>query len=383
MPLTNSLQESLPKDSILHLWLQSRSIIEPPVSYDLLTAMSAIGAMLKRSVWIDQVKFRIYPNMSVLLIGPSGIGKDTAIDGAEEILQAFDRVKIVGGMTSEALCDTMLGFDPASAVVLAPEFSDFFGSKDYQKDMVKTITELLSTKNYKDISTKSRPNVLIKRPTLTVLGGSTPSWLHKAMPEEAMSGGFYPRFVIICESNPKREVAWVKLSIPQAEQDSARLAGQRFFKELASILNEIGNAGEIQPSKEAQLLYEDWYHKRRSYFSRAAQAYAHRCRDHSLRMAMLCAISRGHIQMDVKDVAFSLAVVNHIASNIDTALAPPHIEAQIARIILSLLPAKREYIYSQIANYRQQDIKGAFQLLGDTHQIEWKDNYYIGTNQHV
>ena len=376
-----SLQANLPKDSILHSWLQSRSIIEPPVSYDLLTAMSAIGAMLKRNVWIDQVKFRIYPNMSVLLIGPSGIGKDTAIDGAEEILQAFDKVRIVGGMTSEALCDAMLGADPASAVILAPEFSDFFGSKDYQKDMVKTITELLSTKNYKDISTKSRPNVRIKHPTLTVLGGSTPSWLHKAMPEEAMSGGFYPRFVIICEQQPKREVAWVKLSIPQAEQDAARLAGQRFFKDLADVLRDIGAAGEIQPTKEAQGLYEEWYHKRRSYFSRAAQAYAHRCRDHGLRIAMLCAISRGKVQMDSKDISFALDVIQHIASRVDEALAPPHIEGQIARVILSMLPAKRQAIYEQLSSYRQRDIKDAFQLLGESHQVISKGEYYIATGE--
>lgn len=315
--------------------------------------------------------------MSVLLVGPSGIGKDTAIDGAEEILQEFDRVKIVGGMTSEALCASMLGRDPASSVILAPEFSDFFGSKDYQKDMVKVITELLSTKNYKDISTKGNPNARIIRPTLTVLGGSTPSWLHKAMPEEAMSGGFYPRFVIICEHYPKREVAWVKLSIPQSEQDAARLAGQRFYKELAAILRDLGEAGEISPTKEAQEIYEEWYHKRRSFFSRTAEAYAHRCRDHGLRIAMLCALSRGRVVMESIDVAFALDVIQHIAVRIDEALAPPHLQGMICKAILSLIPIKREQLFAQLGSYRHRDVKEAIEALTDSQQLNFKDGYFI------
>ena len=316
--------------------------------------------------------------MSVLLVGPSGIGKDTAIDGAEEILQEFDRVRIIGGMTTEGLCDALLtSGDPAAAVILAPEFSDFFGSKDYQKDMVKTITELLSTKNYKDISTKGRPNTRIIRPTLTVMGGSTPSWLHKAMPEEAMSGGFYPRFVIICESHPKREVAWVKLSIPQAEQDQARLAERRFIKELGILLRDLGDVGEIKPTEEAQHIYEDWYKKRRSGFSKTAEAYAHRCRDHGLRIAMLCALSRGRVIMESVDITFALEVISHIAQHIDTALAAPHTQGQITKAILSLLPAKREQVNAQLSTYKYRDVKDAWEYLAASNQVILKDNYYI------
>lgn len=342
--------------------------------------MSAIGALLKRDVWIDQVKFRIYPNMSVLLVGPSGIGKDTAIDGAEEILQEFDKVRIIGGVTAEAITSTMVGYDPAAGVLLAPELSEFFGSKDYQKDMVKTITDLLSTKAKKNVSTKGHPNQVILRPTLTVIGGSTMTWLHKAMPEEAMSGGFYPRFVICCEAEPKREVAWVKLSVPQAEQDAARLAHKYFIDNLREILDETA-VGEIRPTKEAQTMYEDWYTKRRTYFSKAAQAYAHRCRDHSLRLAMISAISRGRQTMDAHDMMFSLDVIQHIARSIDVALVPPHIEGQIGRMILSSLPAKRETIYRNLAGYRNRDIKDAFQFLVESGKVTSKGNdYYIGTN---
>lgn len=365
-----NLSSVLPNDSILHYWLTSRSIIEPPESYDLLTALSALGAMLKRNCWIDQVAFKVFPNMSTLLIGPSGIGKDTAIDGAEEILQEFDTVPIVGGMTSERICDAMMGYDPAAAVIFAPEFSEFFGSKDYQKDLFKVLTDLLTTKAYKDISLKSTGQRRIIRPTLTVIGGSTQQWLHEEMPKSAMSGGFYPRFIIAVEEKPKRSVAWVKLTIPNEERLAAALARETFMQEMGRLLAVSSDIGEVVPDGEAKDMYEDWYEVRQEDFSPIAAAYAHRCRDHVFRLAMLCAVSRGHTRLEGADIYFGLSVIKHIAHKIDGALAPPHIEAMIAGVILSMLPARREAIYRGLSHYRRRDIGEAMSFLLESKQIK-------------
>lgn len=341
----------VPKDSLLHLWLEARNILETPCSYDLAVAMSAIGACLKRTCWIDQKRFRVYPNMSVLLVGHSGIGKDTAIDGGEEILKEVDLVPVIGGRTSETISEKLLALgDPAAAVILAGELSEFFGPKDYQKGMMETITDLMSTKAYKDISLKSQKDQprRIMRPTLTMMGGSTRDWLHTAMPEHAMSGGFYPRFLIVCEDEVKRQVAWVKYSLSPEELQQADDAQEGFIIGLREIMGRFSNIGEVVPRNGGQQAYEKFYAEREQYFSTAAAPYAHRCRDTALRVAIISAVSRFHDYVDKTDFEFASKLMEYIGARVDEALAPPTVFGRIERDILKLLPTTGPYIFRQL-----------------------------------
>jgi len=341
--------------------------------------MAAIGAMLKRTCWVDQEEFKIYPNMSVLLVGPSGIGKDTAIDGAEWIIQQVGGpVRVIGGKTPETITDVMQRIgDPAAALIPAGELSEFFGSKDYQQDMVGVITDLLSTKDYKDISLKSRPNIRIMKPTLTMLGGSTRDWLHKAMPEEAMSGGFYPRFLIICEEQPKHKVAWIKYSLTEEQKARAEGTKEKFLKGVHTILRDFCAIGEMVPREGAKEAYEKFYDVRTKFFSPVAAAYAHRCRDTTLRLAMLCAISRFHNYLDRSDFEFSTSVIEYVGSRIDTALAPPTAHARLEQDLYKLLPAKKSVLWKQLSKkYDPFLIQKSLQFLLEGELVKYKDTMY-------
>lgn len=356
----------IPEDSILRLYLEARSILETPYSYDLAIAMSVVGAMLKRTCWVDQKRFRVYPNMSTLLVGHSGIGKDTSIDGGEEIIKAVGTVQIIGGRTSETITDSLykLG-DPAVAVILAGELSEFFGPKDYQKGMMETITDLMSTKAWKDISVKSDGCVRrIMRPTLTMLGGSTRDWLHSAMPEHAMSGGFYPRFLIMCEDQVKRQVAWVKYSLPQDEQDRADSAEQAFYIGLREALGAAGAIGEMVPRDGGQEAYERFYSDRTQYFSAQAAPYAHRCRDTALRIAMISAVCRMHTWLDRRDFEFAAHLLEYVGARVDEALAPPTLHGRVDRDIMKLLPTTRAFIWRTLSKkYDLSAIKRALESM--------------------
>lgn len=344
-------RDIVPEDSLLHLYLDSRSILETPWSFDLAIGMSTVGAMLKRTCYVDQKRFRVFPNMSTLLVGHSGIGKDTAIDGGEEIIKELGLVPIIGGRTSETITDSLykLG-DPATAVILAGELSEFFGPKDYQKGMMETITDLMSTKAWKDISLKSdKEQRRIMRPTLTMLGGSTRDWLHSAMPEHAMSGGFYPRFLILCEDQTKRQVAWVKYSLPQEELDFADNALKGFQIGLREAMGVASGIGEMVPRNGGQEAYERFYSERERYFSPQAAPYAHRCRDTALRIAMISAVCRLHTYVDREDFEFAARLLEYVGARVDEALAPPTLHGRVDRDIMKLLPTTRQFIWRTLS----------------------------------
>lgn len=305
--------------------------------------------------------------MSTLLVGGSGVGKNTAIDGASEILDNYE-VPQIGGKTIETITDQLFKVgDPACAVLKAEELSDFIGKKDYQQGLLQGLTDLLDTKAFKDISLKSdHAKRRISRPTVSILAGSTPDWLHTALPPEAMDGGFFPRFVIICDNQIKRYVPLVK-SLPAAEVAFALTNKEKFYHETTGHLKALYDNGEYIWVPEAEGLYVDWYATRANSFSPIASAYAHRCRDHVLRFAMLCAASRGCPRLELADVQFALAFIEFIAARIDSAMATPNRENSCAKEITAMLPCSRQDVFYELSkSHNTRTIKDALGLLADS-----------------
>lgn len=375
-----NLQAALPKGSILHHWLDAQSILETPTSYDLLVAMAAVAAQLKRTVWFDQERFKVYPTISVLLVGPSGCGKDTSINQAiDHIVKHFKKVPIIEGKTLEAIHARLINYNPACAVIPAKEFADFFGGADYKEGMLMGMTDLLSGNEYVDVSLKSAPNKQIIKPTITMLGGSTINWLHKKMPEGTMEGGFYPRFIVLCEDRPKRFVPLIK-ALPPEELMAARQGLELFQLGVQGVIDAYTNFGELKFLRSAEGLFTKWYERRHSEFSLNAEAWAHRSRDHALRIAMISAMCQGEAHITVGDVEFALCVIRYIAARIDRLFAPPTIEARMITDIMRLLPCAKNMLFVQLQkSYRPFEMQRVYQYLMETKQITTTPEGHVTT----
>jgi hypothetical protein len=317
----------VPKDSILISWLTRLSVTEIPVSYQIVCGLSAIGALLKRQVYVDQLEWGVFPNMSVLLIGPSGIGKDVIIAKASDLIARTGEgtLPCISGRTIENLKAEMLEIgDPAACFIPAPELTAYLGKKDYQKSMMNELTDMLSTNDRLDVSTKSERKRIIPRPTITMQTGSTADWLYRSMPEGALEGGFFPRFVIVCEEYGNKHVPLLKYSITRQEREVAQQARIKFDQQVKGLLQIFmtGWPTEIVLLSDARMWYENWYENRFSYFSSVVRPYANRSRDQFLRLAMLMAISRSHTYVEEIDCQFAGKVIEFTAASIDKVIRP-------------------------------------------------------------
>lgn len=358
------------------MYLESRDLVEAPLSFDLVSAFAAIGASLKRNVWVDQIEWCVYPNLSILLVAPSGFGKDTAINGAETILQAIESCKTINARTIEGIYQQMLDLgNPACCVILAKEFADFLGKKDYQASMTQNLTDLMSGSAYKDVSSKSEGVCKIWRPTLSIFAGSTPEWLHKALPPETLEGGFYPRFLIVTEDTLKKKVPLLKYAAEEEHISAVKNLRQDFLEAARCIIKHYQEPRELELEGgrrgEAAKLHSKWYDEREKYFSELVGPYAHRVRDHLLRIALISACTRLHETIDVKDISFAIELISYIAKRVDEAICPPNPEALITKLILQLLPTTRERIFWTLhRKYRRSDISNALALLQDIGAIK-------------
>lgn len=368
----------LPRDSMLHYHLDSQQLTETPESYSLATALSSLGVPLKRGCWIDQGEWKVYPNLSVLLVGPSGIGKDTAIAATRKLIRQFYPQLICAGKTMEMVHEDLLGkSDPAAGVIYAPELTAFLGGKDYQKSMVQELTDLLSTGDYVDVSTKStfketKSHRIIPHPTVTMVAGSTIKWLHEAMPKGSLEGGFIPRLLVVVEEAAARMVAMPRYNNSPEDVREAKEKRDLFLECYEGATRMFSKAGEIVPLPDAIDYYTYWYEHRFEYFPASVRDYANRSRDQMLRIAMLCAVSRAHNYIEVVDLAFASNFLKAIANRIDGIAHTPTPENKCINDILDLLPCKNNRIYAELRfKYNKKIIDEAMQSLVAAEDIHY------------
>jgi energy-coupling factor transporter ATP-binding protein EcfA2 len=364
---------------------------EVPISYLITTSLTALGAMLRRDCYVDQDKWKVYPNQSVMLIGPSGVGKDTAINFATALIEHYKKIPVLGGKTIESVQHRLYAIgDPAAAYIPAGELTAFFGGKDYQSGMVQEFTDLLSTNERKDISTKGDLVTfgakVIKRPTLTLHCGSTVEWLHKAMPEGTLEGGFLGRFLIVIAARSRRQVPLPKYEYRDADDVKKYKDAEKRWRlaleggdGVKGILERTVKLGEVVLDGDAEPLYANWYVNRFTRFSKATFDYANRCRDTVLRLAMLCAISRGHFGwIDSEDVKFGIRMLDEVTAQLDHVVLPPTKEAQAAQDIYSILPATyRDIVRTFGRKYIKQHLTAGLEQLRDAGRIDLKGEKYI------
>ena len=316
------------------------SITETPDSYAIACALSVIGAAFKRHVYVDQVNWKVYPMLRILLVGPPGIGKDTAINESKRVIEKLG-IPVIGGITKEHLAQQIAGMiPPQTAFIAAGELANFMGKSDYQSGILEFLTDLFSDPLLLDASCKSDKERKLIEPTITMQAGSTVEWIHKNLPKGSLEGGFIPRFLVVPEEYAGRHVALIKRELTHEQLKHVEFCKRDFTVWLKDLSSKTlrGAPREIIFDDDGAKVYQRWYRDRAEHFPKTVLPYAQRARDHVLRLAMLHALSRNSFCIEQPDVSFAIIFIARIAERIAEAIIPPTIEAQCAQEILRLLP---------------------------------------------
>lgn len=386
----------IPNDSFIHAWMDQFSHTEIFPSWMILTGLAIVGVILRRNVCFDQGQSgKIWPNTSVLLVGPSGSGKDTIINPSCDTIDKIGGQSVVG-RTLEAVKEslTQMG-NPAVGYINASELADFLGCKDYQAGLVQALTDILSNKTQIDVSLKGDitrgGSRKIYNPTLTMFAGSTAEWLQGMLPDGSLDGGFIPRFVVAAEYS-KQESGIHPIANP-GKYDS--LEQQRMVKQgeatFVDRLHELAISSHLFPDQpprtmtethgmnDAEGWYTNWYANRYTKFSPLLQAYASRSSGLLRRLGMLMAITRGHINyIEEEDYYFGDAIIAHAAERLEQAVIPQSREVKVGWEILRLLPSTQPELLRTLAGkHGTMWVKRGLGYLLESEQIEQKEGRFI------
>ena len=200
----------------LDSYLEYTANTESPTSYHVWCGLSVIAGALQRKVYLKwglgQV---IYPNLYVVLIGPSGkTRKGVALGIAKDLLKQIPGVTVApessSGKQSTILVMKRAGMDfidpqdgktkrHCSVTAFSEELSVFLGQGDIA--YLSSLTDWYDSKDDWEYETVGRGKDSIKGVCLNLVGGTAPDWIQSMIPHEAVGGGFTSRVIFIVKSS--------------------------------------------------------------------------------------------------------------------------------------------------------------------------------------
>ena len=334
----HSLIAALPPDSWFRKWMEVWPLSEPPKSYILCAAMSMLSATLGRSIWFEDDERKLWPMLNLLHIGPSGIGKSTSMESMAfrliHGLASLDDLQIIKDAVTPEKLHSELARQPKT-LLFASELAALFTKQRYMEAMLPMVTRLLDYPDELERRTKADDLVVIKEPSVTIMGASTREWLQDQMPDTATTGGFLARFFIVHEQTKGQFIPL-----------GGRSRGRGFMRELMdrrrAVIADFGGLaadikGEVDFKGYAAIdKFTLWYTNFKP-SSGYLSPFSARAREFVLRLSMLFAISAKRNLMNASDVHAAITLYEYAMARLAEVVVPLTPKGRLLEGVLKVL----------------------------------------------
>lgn len=246
---------------ILREVLESTQYFEAPPRFYYWAMVSAISAVLKDKVWFNMGdNYNVYPNVYVLLYGPSGIRKGPAINLAEDLVRRVDNTRVIDGRSSIEAIIKELGtmtsrpgkppFKDCCGFMVASELSSSIIGNNSAMDIMTNLYDRLYNEHEWKYRLKTAESIKLVRPTITWFSGTNEALFRDFVPEKNLNGGLIGRMFVISESKKHTSNS---LMFKTRAPDKAALACR--MKEFIKLEGQFQIAGEIRQA------IDEWYLK--------------------------------------------------------------------------------------------------------------------------
>ncbi len=313
------------QNSFLQEYLEYVEETETPRIMHVWAALTGVGACLGRRVQLPFGITDIYANMFVLLVGPPGVRKSTAINLMQKRLRKSTKVRFAPEDTAgarqgliialenkdeeadekekealEAAAATLdleqlngynITIDNRDAHVMfavASEFSSFIGHNAI--DMVTFLNKMWDGESY-DYKIRTVRH-LLHNPLLSVIGGTTPTNISTTLPAAAIGHGFTSR-VILVHANKKYK------KVPRPPE-----LDRTIEKQIDDTFSYLSNTfdGDMKETDGAIKLIDELYDVEIKLNDPRFIYYVDRRQQHLLKLSVILAAARRNKNIEKQDV---------------------------------------------------------------------------------
>ncbi len=340
-------------NSFVQDYLEYAKETESPEIFHMWSGLSAISACLGQHVYTDFGLGPIHPNMYVVLVGPPGVRKSTAINWAkkrlkaavnlefaptdtagqrqglmsaflkenpkedskvdESIVKAFSDINLFNqeetflDMIGEVEDTRIRVEDKETLYGMFNEFDSMIGQK--QREMLTFLINLWDMERY--VYRLAKTSTVLEQPMFSFLAATTPSSISESLPPGSGSSGFLSRLIFVFSEATKKKIA-----DPQPpEQELCDLIEEHF----SSIARNC--RGCIKRTDKAKALLEEIYLESKSSIEDPRFIYyVQRRYTHLIKLCLLLAVARKSSVITPLDVEEGLILLEATEKEMHKAL---------------------------------------------------------------
>lgn len=387
------------REDFFSAYLQYTSNNESPAIFHRWSAIAAVGAILGRNYRQEFGHQMLATNIYCMLMGTPGTRKSTAIKMSKKLLQAAGYENIAADKTTKEkflldlaghtddggtiapedfLAGSLNGPDdtdsPREVFIMADEFNDFFGN-----NIIEFVSLLGSLWDYEGVYTsrvKNGQSVNIPWPTVSLVGGNTPTSFAHVFPPETLGQGFFSRVLLIHGTNTRDKIAF-----PKPPRPEETLYITNLFKQF-----QVYCMSDVTRESAAQNLLEEVYHNFAGIQDTRFEYYGQRRFQHLLKLCSIHSAARSIVEKDSRgiitldDVIAANTVLTAAEHGMPNALGEfgRNKHSDIGNTVLNLLydsdePLPFNKLYEPVnrdINYREfQILIQSLQLAGKIHVL--------------
>jgi len=320
--------------------------VETPKDFVKWSLFSAIAAVTSPNVSVDkQGAYQLHPNVYVMLLAESGVGKGFGVWLAKSLVAAADATRVFAGRNSiqKIVTDLSMAYTRGKGKEMIKDARAYLSSGEFvnfllrDEQSISILTEWYDTHYVKEWpnSLKSSGTETLKDVNITLLGASTADYLRESVPVAAIRGGFFGRLCVIYSAEKGKLNALID-EPKEEEQIAPKVADwAKYLKELAKI----APGSKMVPSEKARDFYRPWYYDLQERIRRGQlvdkTGYIHRIHDHALKIATIISLSEStdlvltkhHVEEGISYAQGLLATVRKTTLGIGLSQSAPQNEA--------------------------------------------------------
>lgn len=278
--------------------------VETPISWLWWSLLWCISSAAANNHSLRTLKGHLiyYPNLYVMLLGESGLGKGFPVNLAKRLLQQADTTRVIAGRSSiqaiiKELATTKsqpgkpLITDSRGAIVNGELSTAIIADPD-----ALTILTDLFDRNYNPIwdnMLKGDGTEKLKNPYVTCLFGSSPAHFYDTVPQPNIEGGYIGRNLVIYEEKRSKDLDLLDSAAESLDEDKFTTY---IAPKYAPHLEKIGKAEAVkmQVEDKARALFNSWRREWRNnqHIYNDKTGFVNRVPDHVLKVSMCLTLAR-------------------------------------------------------------------------------------------
>lgn len=255
--------------NFLRLHVYAAGDTEVPDEFHLWSCLSLIAACVGNNVWFEKFPgSKLFPNLYVILLGPSGLGKGKAIERVTKMAEQEQLISMYRGEMTKKRCIDLLAaprklkneedlqyLQGSRLYYVTPEMGMSLGTGVLAADFVKFMTEMFTAdEGIHSEGTRQHGQRHVINPIINWLAGSTEDWLVQSVPPDAISGGFFARTIVVKEKYDLNNRKYIPM-FPHDAEDVKKELRQRIY-----YMCRLRGIFSMTPA--ARRIDRDWYEGR-------------------------------------------------------------------------------------------------------------------------